>query len=37
MIQQTKDGITIRSVSDPSTWLRVALSMSKGDGSAWQP
>jgi len=26
---------TIRSVSDPSTKLRVALSLSKGDGSAW--
>jgi hypothetical protein len=31
MIDTTK----IRSVSDPSAALRVALSLSKGDGSAW--
>src|SRR5690349_8089810 len=33
--KQTKDTTKIRSVSDPSTTLRVALSLSKGDGSAW--
>ena len=29
------DNNKIRSVSDPSTTLRVVLSLSKGDGSAW--
>jgi len=33
MIDPTK----IRNVSDPSARLRVALSSSKGDGSAWEP
>jgi hypothetical protein len=33
--EQANDRLKIRSVSDPSTLLRVALSLSKGDGSAW--
>ena len=37
LTKKTNERPKIRSVSDPSIMLRVALSLSMGDGGAWEP